>query len=450
MTTPNGVFVCQGDSDCPPGSFCHPSNGRCFDSPDDCTPTRSCDDGIFECGSIDDGCGHPLDCGGCDDAKICGGDGNPYRCACEPTTCAIAGAECGFAPSGCGDREYIDCGGETVCKSLGANFACNADYRCECVPTAVDCSGRCGQIWDGCAMVECGACSDGYSCNELNVCEAGECVPDRTQCEAGEQCGRFTNSCGQIVACGVLRGDCPSGQVCTDGQCDCVPKTCAQIGQSCGGPYDDGCGGTLFCDQCSGQQSCGDWSGTGVDRCGGCSCVDLGFECSEGTDMICGTEQSCGSCGGGEQCVDHRCVCSDAYDDASRNDTIETASVLPPISSKNFSSEISARLRVDDSIDWYTATIGAQIRQVNATLSEFSSDDDFQMQFLTSCRVVRCSRGSSVTTNGLRGCSADGFGRAFAKLDCSGVAAPAIWVRVVEDSVAECSPYSLRLRDADN
>ncbi|TNF34233.1 MAG: hypothetical protein EP329_07475, partial [Deltaproteobacteria bacterium] len=63
--------------------------------------------------------------------------------------------------------------------------------------------------------------------------------------------------CGFDPVCGTSCGICAAGAPCDDGQCvaACVPKTCAEVGVTCGAA-DDGCGGTLACDLCAPGTRC--------------------------------------------------------------------------------------------------------------------------------------------------------------------------------------------------
>src|SRR5438045_1115801 len=82
------------------------------------------------------------------------------------------------------------------------------------------------------------------------------CTP-KTCAELGATCGQQGDGCGQIIDC----GSCPSPQFCggnganhcglgaTDGGSLCVAHTCADLGASCG-TQGDGCGSTLDCGDC--------------------------------------------------------------------------------------------------------------------------------------------------------------------------------------------------------
>ena len=111
--------------------------------PADCEPA-SCDDLGAACGSIDNGCGELLDCGGCD-VGVCGA-GERNQCGsqgeCVPLTCADAGAECGPIDDGCGNS--LDCGG---CE--GAGVVCSEDSQCivaSCGGEGKNACGTCGEL----------------------------------------------------------------------------------------------------------------------------------------------------------------------------------------------------------------------------------------------------------------------------------------------------------------
>ena len=89
----------------------------------------------------------------------------------------------------------------------------------------------------------------------------------------------------------------------------CQPKTCAQIGASCG-LQGDGCGGQLNCGTCVAPQSCG---GGGVpNQCGGGSCVkktcaNYPNTCGQQSDGCGSLTVSCGACTG-NACVTKTCA----------------------------------------------------------------------------------------------------------------------------------------------
>jgi len=79
-------------------------------TPGSCTPT-SCAAQGKNCGSIDNGCGSPLNCGSCSAPLTCGGGGAANVCGagtCTPTSCAAQGKNCGTISDGCSTT--LDCG----------------------------------------------------------------------------------------------------------------------------------------------------------------------------------------------------------------------------------------------------------------------------------------------------------------------------------------------------
>ena len=85
----------------------------------------------------------------------------------------------------------------------------------------------------------------------------------------------------------------------------CVPKSCKDLGFTCG-PNADGCGGLLQCGDCTAPEFCG---GGGFSKCGGVTnlapdgavicnpttCNALGYDCGPAGDG-CGGLLNCGTC----------------------------------------------------------------------------------------------------------------------------------------------------------
>lgn len=131
--------------------------------------------------------------------------------------------------------------------------------------------------------------------------DSSPCVP-RTCSQLGATCGTAPDRCGGMVSC----GECAQGQTCGaagPNQCGtgtCTPKSCAQIGASCGVVSDD-CGQALDCGGCAAPDQCG---ASGVEGQCGCiprTCVQLGATCGTAPDW-CGGIVECGTCGPGETC----------------------------------------------------------------------------------------------------------------------------------------------------
>jgi hypothetical protein len=90
---------------------------------------------------------------------------------------------------------------------------------------------------DGCGgKVNCGLCVGANETCTANVCT--ECTP-KTCTDLGKSCGKTSDGCGHTIQC----AGCSSGEVClTNGTC-CQPLTCAIFS----GTGSDGCGGTIDC-----------------------------------------------------------------------------------------------------------------------------------------------------------------------------------------------------------
>jgi hypothetical protein len=101
-----------------------------------------------------------------------------------------------------------------------------------------------------------------------------------------------------------------------DGASGCQPKTCADLGFTCG-PNSDGCGNVIDCGMCSSTEFCG---GGGYSKCGTgltdggnqastgdgsvcmpLTCTAVGFTCGKTGDG-CGGVIDCGTCPGGQYC----------------------------------------------------------------------------------------------------------------------------------------------------
>jgi len=212
-------------------------------SPTGCTP-KTCAQLGFNCGMNSDGCGNIISCGTCSSPETCGGGGGFSVCgmptmspdagmACTPKTCAQLGFDCGMNSDGCGNT--LSCG------------TCTAPAFC-----------------GGGGFSMCGTMGVGG--------DAATCVP-KTCLQLGFNCGPAGDGCGNMLSCGTCMspdtcgGGGPGlcGNPTPDGGGVCTPKTCAQLGFTCG-PAGDGCGNMLDCGTCQLPNTCG---GGGTPRvCG--------------------------------------------------------------------------------------------------------------------------------------------------------------------------------------
>jgi hypothetical protein len=134
------------------------------------------------------------------------------------------------------------------------------------------------------------------------------CVP-KTCVDLGFTCGPNNDGCGNVIDCGST---CPSGEFCggggyskcgagagdggngaDGGPASCTPVTCLALGLSCG-QTGDGCGGAIHCGACPTGQFCG---GGGFSRCGTGVTPDGGQACApkKCTDL----NYTCGAAGDG-------------------------------------------------------------------------------------------------------------------------------------------------------
>ncbi|HEY3354726.1 MAG TPA: carboxypeptidase-like regulatory domain-containing protein [Polyangia bacterium] len=131
------------------------------------------------------------------------------------------------------------------------------------------------------------------------------CTP-KTCAQLGFTCGPAGNGCGGALNCGpcTLPDSCGGGGV--PGQCghtSCPAKSCAQQSLSCG-PAGDGCGNQIDCGPCTPPDTCG---GGGVPgQCGHASCTKItcasqGLSCGPAGDG-CGGQLDCGPCVAPDTC----------------------------------------------------------------------------------------------------------------------------------------------------
>lgn len=235
------------------------------------------------------------------------GSGGGQPVTCQPTTCAEAGAECGWIFDGCG--EILDCGGCSgggACGSIEPN-RCGICQPKSCEELAHSGKAACGAHAGGCNVtLDCGACGAGEFCGDgtHNVCVTSKDAPpgeDKPSCmnrddacaAAGIECGLASNGCGGLIDCGGCEsqgGRCGGGGV--PGQCGempaCVPKDCAALGFDCGLAVDN-CGNPIDCGSldCGERMVCG---GGGANKCGAGGSGNIGDNCpSEQPTTLSGT-----------------------------------------------------------------------------------------------------------------------------------------------------------------
>ncbi len=160
----------------------------------------NCGNGTLDPGETCDG-----DCPTCDDGDPCTEDvatGAAETCdvACSTTTvtACVDGDMC--CPTGC---------------------ATDTDNDCQCVPTTCEIAGNnCGTLDDGCGQIlDCGACPGEESCL-AGVCQASQGIGDA--CQGATNCAQ-TNSCLSQATAGWPDGYC--SLPCPNGDADCPNGT---------------------------------------------------------------------------------------------------------------------------------------------------------------------------------------------------------------------------------
>lgn len=154
------------------------------------------------CGSLVDGCGAVVDCGGCPAGETCGAAG-PNRCGvgtCTASSCQAQGKNCGNLSDGCSAVLFCgSCSGAATCGGGGVANVCSTPG---CVPKGCPELGvECGPAQDGCGgALQCNACRKPYlTCGGggvPDVCGAvcGHGCPPTYQCDAAGVCSGGTST----------------------------------------------------------------------------------------------------------------------------------------------------------------------------------------------------------------------------------------------------------------
>ncbi len=235
------------------------------------------------------------------DLGSCVTTGEPEPPPCTPVTDCTG--RCGNLPNGCGGIISCTCPDGVTCQSGGL---CGIP---ECVPTTcADEGATCGIIADGCGgTLNCGVCPEGQACGLVtaNQCTI-TCTPNDIADACDGVCGFASDGCGGVHEC----PGCDGSLTCIAGLCSdqtCVPQACpAEL--ECG-VVSDGCDGTASCGTCTLPEVCGGGGQPnvcGVPNCPALECNDLSAECGWIGDG-CGGAVDCGQCPAGQVCQNNTC-----------------------------------------------------------------------------------------------------------------------------------------------
>lgn len=247
-----------------------------------------------------------------------------------------------------------------------------------------------------------------------------------TACSAGEE-GADNESAPEIVA---PRREAPSEEPAAEKQPEaitakaCVPKTCAELGETCGTP-EDGCGGNAGCGSCEGT-------------CTPKTCAELGKSCGEHDDS-CGKKVSCGVCA--TACV---------ADPGAANNTPAKATMLGEFSDAPATKRTVADLKLTDGDeDWYAMAIKDAGFSTNPRISA-SVGLPVEVAIFFVCKSTTnystCPNTKDVP-DALLGKGCKGKSSAMLQTDCSGIdEAGTAYVRVRKlASDGLCAGYSLHV-----
>jgi len=199
-----------------------------------------------QCG--DDGCSGS--CGTCSGGNIC----NSYGICGIPCLDGDGGStDAIFIKGSCqdyggGTHNEDFCSGNTLIEQTCINNICT--------PYSQSCEFY-GKVCQDGACVSCSDSDGGLNFNVKGTCTAGS-LSKTDYCDSSFRIAEY--QCTSSYPCYLTIRSCESGKICQDGACvtnstTCTPKTCSQLGKTCG-TWDNGCGTQINCGTCSTGQTC--------------------------------------------------------------------------------------------------------------------------------------------------------------------------------------------------
>ncbi len=263
------ITLCTGGDGCCPMGCTMAMDADCA-----CVPRTTCAPGV--CGTVDNGCGGPLDCGTC---AIGGACDTAADCSSgECVTVAASGWPGGYCSLGC--TSDMDCGAGAHCGYRDASGAgacvanCTVAGDCRMGYTCRNADGDAAMVRE-CAPTASGAGMTGAACTSTADCSGGDvgfCIVEAQ----GWQGGYCTRSCRNDTEC-VGASHCGFIGAGGNGVCvaNCAGASCRTPGYAC---YDGDGAGTNECAPSA--------TGTGaVGAPGGAP-----FECSGAARGLCITD----------------------------------------------------------------------------------------------------------------------------------------------------------------
>lgn len=146
-----------------------------------------------------------------------------------------------------------------------------------------------------------GGCGSDDSNDSSKGNDSDACAP-KTCAELGKTCGTLTDGCGNSLVC----GNCPAPQLCRPDNTCCSPTSCEADGKDCGS-MPDGCGASIECGSCTNGLECGGGNPGVANVCGNGPCTTQTTCAAEGKNCGvisdgCGKTLDCGACSGSEIC----------------------------------------------------------------------------------------------------------------------------------------------------